>query len=370
MKPMNTDPSEVHSMRALLSGSEGIDLDEEEDGVQRPVVLLVDGEERFRRAVLNMLSDYDYAVLTETSAKAAIDTLHRLVQREESVVVITDLLMTQSEDGEIYGGFDVLAAARGMGNEIPVVLMSTQAAMQTRQDAYRQGADHFLAKPDLSHSDSDATLRDFGVELSLITQRLSRFANHAAQSGFGRETPLESFVGASSMQLHLVKTIIEELQDPEASQEISLLILRLAAEYLERGVLFLVRNDQVVGLGGFGKTGDHEFITEKTRRLEIPLTAESVFHQVMETLAGHKGQLPKTELNQQLIQGLGTIAPTEALVLPVKSRNRVVAFLYGDNGATRKPIGDTEGLEIFLSQAGIAMENTFLQRQLASFEKM
>jgi hypothetical protein len=39
-------------------------------------------------------------------------------------------------------------------------------------------------------------------------------------------------------------------------------------------------------------------------------------------------------------------------------------MLYGDNLPELKPIGDTESLEIFLGQAGIAMEKALLQRRL------
>jgi hypothetical protein len=41
-----------------------------------------------------------------------------------------------------------------------------------------------------------------------------------------------------------------------------------------------------------------------------------------------------------------------------------VAILYGDNLPDRKPIGDTDSLEIFLSQAGVAMEKGLLTQRL------
>jgi hypothetical protein len=40
--------------------------------------------------------------------------------------------------------------------------------------------------------------------------------------------------------------------------------------------------------------------------------------------------------------------------------------LYGDNLPDEKPIGDTESLEIFLSQAGMAMEKALLERRIVS----
>ncbi|WP_243688471.1 hypothetical protein [Geotalea toluenoxydans] len=49
---------------------------------------------------------------------------------------------------------------------------------------------------------------------------------------------------------------------------------------------------------------------------------------------------------------------------PIVSEGKVVAVLYGDNIPDAKPIGDTDSLEIFLSQAGLAMEKALLQRRL------
>jgi GAF domain-containing protein len=44
-------------------------------------------------------------------------------------------------------------------------------------------------------------------------------------------------------------------------------------------------------------------------------------------------------------------------VLPIAHRGAVVGVLYGDNARTRRPLQDLSGLEIFLSQAGLALEN-------------
>jgi hypothetical protein len=56
--------------------------------------------------------------------------------------------------------------------------------------------------------------------------------------------------------------------------------------------------------------------------------------------------------------------PEEAFIGPLVSQSRVIGFLYGDNLPEKRPVGDTESLLIFLSQAGIAMEKSNLERQL------
>ncbi|HEX5773755.1 MAG TPA: hypothetical protein VFY07_05475, partial [Geomobilimonas sp.] len=68
--------------------------------------------------------------------------------------------------------------------------------------------------------------------------------------------------------------------------------------------------------------------------------------------------------NRYLIERLGGEYPAEVFAGPIVSEGKVVAILYGDNLPEHKPVGDTDSLEIFLSQAGMAMEKVLLQRRL------
>jgi len=47
--------------------------------------------------------------------------------------------------------------------------------------------------------------------------------------------------------------------------------------------------------------------------------------------------------------------PSEAALFPIVAEGQVVALLYADNLATGVAIAETEGLEIFISQAGLAL---------------
>jgi hypothetical protein len=60
----------------------------------------------------------------------------------------------------------------------------------------------------------------------------------------------------------------------------------------------------------------------------------------------------------RLLEHLGGGSPAEAVLLPLLSRDQVVAVLYGDNGESTAPVGDTRGLEIFLGEVGLALEKS------------
>jgi hypothetical protein len=49
--------------------------------------------------------------------------------------------------------------------------------------------------------------------------------------------------------------------------------------------------------------------------------------------------------------------------MPLVSNERVAAILYGDNPSGRA-LGSTDTLEIFLQQAGLAMDRVLLERKL------
>jgi len=66
---------------------------------------------------------------------------------------------------------------------------------------------------------------------------------------------------------------------------------------------------------------------------------------------------------------LGGEWPFEVALFPVITEGKVVALLYCDNAATGEGFSETEGLEIFISQAGLALEKSLLQRKLQEMQK-
>jgi hypothetical protein len=138
---------------------------------------------------------------------------------------------------------------------------------------------------------------------------------------------------------------------------VSATILRLAAEYIDRGALFMATAGEFVGLGGFGVTGAGEEMDARVKRMRIARTAPSILNDVAVAGEAHRGKIRKTPANVELIQSLGGVLPTEVVALPIMHSNRTIGILYGDNAEHHGPIDVVTGLEIFLSQAGYAFGN-------------
>jgi len=187
------------------------------------------------------------------------------------------------------------------------------------------------------------------------------------EAGITEESHVEPVI--SSPGLTLLKSMIFELQNPHSSSEITLLVLRFASELMNRAVLFIVKRDMVEGLGQFGvilKEGDPN---RRIKGIKIQLKEQSVFKEIIEQRMSVKKVLESLPVHEYLIKELGGFKPSEVFLAPLVVSGRVAALLYGDNVPEEKPIGDTESLEIFLAQAGIAMERALLERKLSTMRK-
>jgi CheY-like chemotaxis protein len=343
-------------------------------------VVLADDDALFRLHLEGVLLQRGYRVYAVESAEEAVRTAKTLCGQGELPVVVSDLLMRSSRGKGLLGGLEVLEEVKRIDAAVPVVMMTDHLDPKVRHEAYRLGVSNYLVKPDISEieiADLEEDLQQFSEDIHYVVRRLvvrggaagelAPFPSPADAKMVSQAVTEATFSDAakpSEKQLRAIRALVRELQDPTETTEISLLILRLAAEFFDRAILFLVKKDKVYGLGGFGETGDKESINDKVRRIQVDRHADSVFRKIIESRQTHRGKLKDTMNNRLLIENLGKRAPTEIVVVPLVSRRRVLAALYGDNAHHHKPLGNIEGLEIFMSQAGIAMENAILHRQL------
>jgi hypothetical protein len=175
--------------------------------------------------------------------------------------------------------------------------------------------------------------------------------------------------GPETPGLHLLRGMLQELNNPALGGGIILLVLRFASELMNRAVIFLVKEDEIVGLGQFGMEAIGSISAdERVRRMRVPRNAGSVFEQVLQSWSPLKTVTGSGPWDRYLVEELGCGMASEIFLGPLISEGKVVAILYGDNAPQKRAIGDTESLEIFLSQAGLAMEKALLERRLRSKE--
>jgi hypothetical protein len=155
---------------------------------------------------------------------------------------------------------------------------------------------------------------------------------------------------------------------PSLTAEVTLLILRYAAQIVNRGVLFAVRGDAVHGIGQFGLHFADDSADRRISTMVIPLSASSVFLRVLEIGRTVRGRLPATEWNRYLVDRLGGGEPAEMAAVPLIIDGAVVAVFYGDNLPESSLVGTVDGLEILMHEIGLAVEKARLERRLKVLE--
>lgn len=164
-----------------------------------------------------------------------------------------------------------------------------------------------------------------------------------------------------------LKALTQELRFPNTTSEITLLILRFASELFQRGVLFMVGENELLGLGQFGLEIDNP--DERIREIIINFEKSPFLKRIINERFPYKGVMEKDEITDLFIKEIGEHWPLEVAFFPIVIEGKVVALLYCDNYTSGYKVTSTEGLEIFINQAGLALEKSLLQRRLQEIEK-
>jgi DNA-binding NarL/FixJ family response regulator len=340
----------------------------------RITILLASDESIFRKLLRKRLLEHFADVCIVSSLNDYRLACTRLLAERTPFVTLVDLLMpTQSSEGYL-GGLELVQDAHQRFPQVKIVLMTDLSDEKILSVARANGALAILPKPGLANlkvDEFEESIRSFADSFCAeVDKMIPPVEEEVASflSDLGADTP-----GSGDRirdQLSLLKGLMGELASPKESSEISLLVLRLAAEYFERAVLFLVRKEAFVGLGGFGETGDEENMTAKVRRLKISAGRGSFLDDAVKRRSSiQKAGQDLGPEDKQAMAMLGAYIPPTAVALPMMSRGRVIAMLYGDNAVSGQALPDLTGMEIFMTQAGMAMEKALLEIQLLHMKR-
>lgn len=338
-----------------------------------PAVLLVDDEEEVRRVLGDHFQRAGYEVMDAEDPDTALKKAALVAREGRPFLLVTDLGMPTSGGTSFQGGFEVVKRLAKMNLRPPVLMMTDtlSSAVQTR--AKQMGVRSFVFKPGLSKLDPeqfDADLRAFAGRL--VSDVLPKMAR-ALQPALPPKTPPGQAQPASapasptdtlSREFALLGRWLAELRKPQDPTQISQLVVRVAREFFERGVLFVVKNEEIRGLTGFGPAPDNESLHLLARGFVVPLSEPSPFEQVVGSQKTVSGPLPEGRWTNELYERIGRFKATEGALLPLLTHRETIALLYGDNAVSGRALKRLDGLEVFLNQAGIALENAFLQRKV------
>jgi hypothetical protein len=170
-------------------------------------------------------------------------------------------------------------------------------------------------------------------------------------------------------QFALLQRHLDALHQPANANQISLLIMTAAREFFERAVLFLVKNDEARGIGGFGRAPRDDKLSLVVREVAVTLGEPSVFREVVASGKPYRGATPEGRQEQYVLGKLGRFQSSGFALLPLLAHRETIAVLFGDNPETGRELGRLDALEVVMSQAGFAFENIFLQRKLEALQR-
>ena len=103
----------------------------------KPTVLVVDDEAGILDTLRILLKNEGFAPHTALGGRAGIDQIASV----DPDIILSDVRMPS------VGGLEVLSAARAHDPDLPVILMTAQASLQTAMQAVNEGAYYYIQKP-------------------------------------------------------------------------------------------------------------------------------------------------------------------------------------------------------------------------------
>jgi len=354
-------------------------------------ILLVDDEAEVRQILGAHFSRDGYTVVEAEDPDGAVRKGSALAKAETSFLLVIDLGMPTTGGTSFHGGLEAVKKLSRAGVNPPVLMMTENltAAVQTR--AREMGIKIFVFKPGLSKLDPDqfeADLKAFAAKITTdVLPRLTRPVAEPSPIPVPVSVPVPAPVSVPppaavkpptanalqrpaatadelSRELAMLGQRLDELRRPQDPTQIAALVMGVAKEFFERSVLFLLKNDELRGVNGFGSTARGEALNLLARDLVIPLSERSIFSDVANARRGFTGPLPVSALTTDLLDSIGRLHAGDAALLPLVTQRETIAILYGDNPETGRPPGRLDGLRLFINQAGIALENAILHRKV------
>jgi CheY-like chemotaxis protein len=369
--PATPSPPDVPSASETPLAGEG------DEGAQ--ALLLVDDEPDVRAILARHFAATGYRIEEAGDPEAAAKLAGRLRTEGVRFVLVTDLGMPASGGASFHGGFEVVKRLWKMNLRPPILMMTESLSQSLRLRARQMGIQAFVFKPTLSKLNPrqfEADLSAFAEKLAAdVLPKLAEVASlrPAPKTGKGpppaRVGPGAGPLAADGAQpFEFLRRRLKELRQPGDANQIAALIMKVSREFFERSILFVVKNDQVRGLGGFGLAPREETLNLLARQVAIPLGEPSVFADTASSRRAFVGPPPIDRWSGHLMGRIGRFQSSEIALLPLQAHRETIALLFGDNPETGRGVAGLDALEVFIHQAGIALENVFLQRKLQSLQ--
>jgi hypothetical protein len=154
----------------------------------------------------------------------------------------------------------------------------------------------------------------------------------------------------------------ERLEAVEERDDVAHAVLSFLERRFERRVLFMAKGGSMTAWMGSGSGVDQQQLAG----LDIPFEQPSAFLNLREGSPFFRGPLPRLDAHQRLVKVWGGKFPREALLLPVRVKDRLVAAVYCDRGNDTLAKVDLGELQEMAAEMGRAFQRYLLQKKNAA----
>lgn len=141
--------------------------------------------------------------------------------------------------------------------------------------------------------------------------------------------------------------------------EIGAVVVRYAASLYDRVCLFSVHRGTVAGWMARGRS----VVLEDLQSFKVSIEERSLFSDIGPS-DSYVGAILDNEANRELIQSLADPAPTEVVAVPIRLKQRVIAFLLCDDPGHPASREHVAKIVRASRKAGVAFEALILRRKL------
>src|SRR5207248_9722448 len=160
-----------------------------------------------------------------------------------------------------------------------------------------------------------------------------------------------------------LRRIVGDLRSGLISTTISLSLMNIISESVERAVLFLVRRDSLSAIGAFGNNPAGHPLAQLTRGMQLPISSKNALTRALDDATVRSLSFDEAAFPEAFTRVVGKPRSGHCAVFPVVGGERVIALVYADNGPSNRAIEELDILELAAAQAGLALENELLRRQ-------
>jgi CheY-like chemotaxis protein len=329
----------------------------------RSTVVIVDDEAPVREVVSEELSKRGYRTFAASNPGSGTAIVQERAAAGEPVMIVVDLKMPTSSERSFFGGFELIRKVHRNHPGIPVLLMADTISEKAKMRAKELGIRRLVFKPTLSKIDSELYVQDLRNFAGAMSEQLEKLQRDHALAGNGRA--VDPGAAADASRVEFLSTMTKKLVEPGGSADVSRLVMDVATRFLERGVLFVVKGDLARGLAAFGVGRSAKECLETAQNLSVEIANTPAFAEVVRRGAAYRLSSDMDDLEVPIFRIIGRARASEAVLIPLLYNRSTLLLLYGDNAASGRALADLSGLELFIAQAGMALENKLLQRKLS-----